>query len=132
MEIMEYAVLYETGDTGCFLGKFSNYHEADLLFDKIVKDLSQTIQNQNIQDTFFEMYAVFQIPALCMDYDRYKIANHKNQILKPKMIWSTPDYCLYIVKTSDNFNVNKLNRAQNHFFHEESKYFEGQINLIMN
>ena len=55
MEIMGYAVLYETGDTGCFLGKFSNYHDANLLFDKIVKDLSQTIQNQNIQYTFFEM-----------------------------------------------------------------------------
>ena len=129
---MTYSVLYETGTSGCFLGQFEKYSDADLLFDKIVKDLSQTIKNQSVQESFFEMYAVFQIPALCMDYDRYKIANHKNQILKPKMMWNTPDYCLYIVKTCNGFNVNKLKRAQNHFFHEESKYFEGQINLIMN
>ena len=129
---MTYSILYETGTSGCFLGQFEKYSDADLLFDKIVKDLSQTIDKQNIQDSFFEMYAVFQIPALCMEYERYIIADHKNQILKPEMIWSTPDFCLYIVKTNDDFNVNKLNRAENYFFHEKSKYFEGQINLIMN
>lgn len=132
IDTIEYAVLYETSDTGCFLGKFRNYSEADLLFDKIVKDLSQTIKNQNIKDNFFKMYAAFQLPALCTECDRYKIAHHRNQILRPIMIWNTPDFCLYIVKTSNSFNINKLKRAQNHFFHGESKYFEGQINLIMN
>lgn len=129
---MTYSVLYETGTSGCFLGQFEKYNDADLLFDKIVKDLSQTIEKQNIQDSFFEMYAVFQIPALCMEYERYIIADHKNQILKPEMIWSTLEFCLYIIKTSNGFNVNKLRRAQNHFFYENSKYMEGSITLILN
>lgn len=129
---MVYRILYETGTIGCTLGNFDTYKEADLLFNKVIADLLKPSATSTKDYSYFEMYSVFHIPTICPEYERYTIGTHKNQITKPTMIWSTPAFCLYIIKTEDEFNVNALLRTQNHFYFEKSKYLEGTINLILN
>lgn len=129
-----FAILYETGSSGFYLGLDNNLKSAESRFRRITDDLLEKINNgkPNNSEKFFEMYGVFNIAIFCTDYECYKIDTHKNQILKNKSIFQMVDFCLYIIEIDDKFFPSQLKRNQNYFYYAKNKHIEGALELIMN
>lgn len=134
LEIDMYAILYETGESGAYLGAYSEFEDAENRFMKIADDLLESVKNHKSgdYDSFFEMYGVFDAPSFGTDYEPYRIATHKCQILNYKLIYQLREFCLYVVEIEGKFSPVNLKRAQNHFYIRKSKHIERSIMLIMN
>lgn len=129
-----FAILYETGTKGFYLGFDDSLENAESRFSRITNDLLEKISNGNTNhtDMYFEMYGVFNIAKFCTDYECYKISSHKNQILYYKLIFQTVDFCLYILKLDGKFTPSKIERNQNYFYYTKSQHIEGAAELIIN
>ena len=129
-----FAILYETGTSGFYLGYDTTFEDAENRFSRIADDLLENIKSNKKEDfnDFFEMYGIFNASPFCTEYKCYKIATHKNQIIDYKLIFQMVEFCLYVVEIEEKFSPNNLNRAENHFFIKKSEHIEGSIMLIMN
>ena len=129
-----FAILYETGTSGFYLGYDTTFEDAENRFSRIADDLLENIKSnkkENFND-FFEMYGIFNTAPFCTEYECYKIATHKNQIIEYKLIFQMVEFCLYVVEIEEKFSPNNLSRVENHFFIRKSEHIEGSIMLIMN
>ena len=129
-----FAILYETGTSGFYLGFDTTFEESENRFSRITDDLLKNIKSNKKEDfnDFFEMYGVFNTAPFCTEYECYTIATHKNQIIEYKLIFQMVEFCLYVVEIEEKFSPNNLSRVENHFFIRKSKHIEGIIMLIMN
>lgn len=129
-----FAILYETGSSGFYLGLDINLKSAESRFRTIIADLLKNISNgkTNTSEKFFEMYGVFNIAIFCTDYECYKIYTHKNQILNYKSIFQVVDFCLYIIEIDNKFYPSQLERNENYFYYSNNTHIEGALELIMN
>ena len=129
-----FAILYETGTSGFYLGFDTTFEESENRFSRITDDLLKNIKSNKKEDfnDFFEMYGIFNASPFCTEYKCYKIATHKNQIIDYKLIFQMVEFCLYVVEIEEKFSPNNLSRVENHFFIRKSKHIEGIIILIMN
>lgn len=129
-----FAILYETGTTGFYLGFDNDFESAEKRFSEISDNLIKEITNNSSRkfDKFFEMYGVFNIGKFCNDCKCYKISTHKNQILKYELLFQMVDFCLYVVEINTPFDQRLLKRKQNYFYSGKSQYLEGSIELILN
>ena len=129
-----FAILYETETSGFYLGFDDNFENAEKRFSKIADDLLKKASENKSKsfDKFFEMYGVFDIAKFCTDYECYKIATHKNQVLDYKLIFQMVDFCLYVVEIDGRFCPNNIKRNHNHLYIRKSEHIEGSVMLIMN
>jgi hypothetical protein len=129
-----FAILYETGTSGFYLGYDTTFEDAENRFSRIADDLLENIKSNKKEDfnDFFEMYGIFNASPFCTEYKCYKIATHKNQIIDYKLIFQMVEFCLYVVEIEEKFSPNNLSRVENHFFIRKSEHIEGSIMLIMN
>ena len=129
-----FAILYETGTSGFYLGYDTTFEDAENRFSRIADDLLENIKSNKKEDfnDFFEMYGIFNDSPFCTEYKCYKIATHKNQIIDYKLIFQMVEFCLYVVEIEEKFSPNNLSRVENHFFIRKSEHIEGSIMLIMN
>ena len=129
-----FAILYETGTSGFYLGYDTTFEDAENRFSRIADDLLENIKSNKKEDfnDFFEMYGIFNASPFCTEYKCYKIATHKNQIIDYKLIFQMVEFCLYVVEIEEKFSPNNLSRVENHFFIIKSEHIEGSIMLIMN
>ena len=129
-----FAILYETGTSGFYLGSDTTFEESETRFSRITDDLLNSIKGNKKEDfnDFFEMYGIFNTAPFCKGNECYKIATHKNQIIKYKLIFQMVEFCLYVVEIEEKFSPNNLNRAENYFFIRKSEHIEGAIMLNMN
>ena len=129
-----FAILYETGTSGFYLGYDTTFEDAENRFSRIADDLLENIKSNKKEDfnDFFEMYGIFNTAPFCTEYECYKIATHKNQIIEYKLIFQMVEFCLYVVEIEEKFSPNNLSRVENHFFIRKSEHIEGSIMLIMN
>lgn len=129
-----FAILYETGSSGFYLGLDNNLKSAESRFRRITDDLLEKINNgkPNNSEKFFEMYGVFNIAIFCTDYECYKITTHKNQILNYKSIFQLVDFCLYIIEIDNKFCPIQMKRNENYFYYSNNTHIEGALELIMN
>jgi hypothetical protein len=81
-----FAILYETGTSGFYLGYDTTFEDAENRFSRIADDLLENIKSNKKEDfnDFFEMYGIFNASPFCTEYKCYKIATHKNQIIDYK------------------------------------------------
>ena len=128
-----YALLYETGTTGYYLGCDQFFDKAESRFlemaDKLMIHFAKENRNTEL---FFEMFGVFECSLFSLEYEVYKISTHKNQIVSPKLIFQLADFCLYVIELENSFAPNLLKRNQNHFYYAKSNHIEGSLELIMN
>jgi hypothetical protein len=129
-----FAILYETGTSGFYLGYDTTFEDAENRFSRITDDLLENISNgkTNNSEKFFEMYGVFNASFFCTNYECYKIDTHKNQILNYKLIFQMVDFCLYIIEIDNKFRSSSIERNQNYFYYAKNKHIEGALELIMN
>ena len=129
-----FAILYETGSYGFYLGFDENLESVQNRFSKITDDLLKKIRNGNIAHTenYFEMYGVFNVAKYCTDYQCYKISSHKNQLRDYELIFPMADFSLYIIKIREKFNPCNIRRNQNYFFYTINNHIDGTIELIIN
>ena len=129
-----FAILYETGSSGFYLGLDNNLESAESRFRRITDDLLENISNgkTNNSEKFFEMYGVFNASFFCTDYECYKIDTHKNQILNYKFIIQMVEFYLDIIEIDNKFCSSSIERNQNYFYYAKNKHIEGALELIMN
>ena len=129
-----FAILYETGTSGFYLGYDTTFEDAENRFSRIADDLLENIKSNKKEDfnDFFEMYGIFNASPFCTEYECYKIDTHKNQILNYKFIFQMVDFCLYIIEIDNKFCSSSIERNQNYFYYAKNKHIEGALELIMN
>ena len=105
-----FAILYETGTSGFYLGYDTTFEDAENRFSRIADDLLENIKSNKKEDfnDFFEMYGIFNASPFCTEYKCYKIATHKNQIIDYKLIFQMVEFCLYVVEIEEKFSPNNL------------------------
>lgn len=130
--VEEYFLLYETGNTGCFLCYEKSFAAAQKVFNSYVEILQDWTSTRNKTiDIEYEPYQ-FWIPKICVAEDFYDIKSHNNQILNCEISNIQEHYCLYIIKGRELFKPEKLERLERNFFYDKDQTMKRPINLIMN
>lgn len=127
-----YYILYETGNTGCFLCYENTLDDAKIAFNTYVEILKNWTSNRKERvDLNFEPYE-FWIPQISIWEDFYDIKSHKNTILNCELSLSEPNYSLYVVKIDQVTDPSKLERIETNFFYDKNQTLKRPIQIIIN
>ncbi len=126
----KYIILFETEDSGKIFGKFTHYEDAKNAFHLIAEDILSKLPSSD--KLFFKLYGIFEMPIFDFDYELYKVSSHLNKISEYELIFSLGEFALYLIELENEFEPQKIKRNQNNFFFSKSKFFAGNIELLMN